>query len=100
MIGFTFSLVLGALLGVIHAVAACVMALRASRYEAKQAVRLVVGGMAVRMVFVLAMFAIILAVLPVSRGAFVGAFGVMLLAGLIVEAVILTARSHRAQPAA
>lgn len=100
MTGFAFSLTLGLLLGAVHAVAACVMALKASRRETKQAVRLVMGGMVVRMIVVVALFAFILIAFPVDRGVFVGAFGVTLLAGLIIEAVIITARSRSAQPAA
>lgn len=100
MTGFALSLALGVFLGVIHAVAACVVALWASRRKIGYAVRLVVGGMVVRMTVVLAAFSAILAFLPVRRGLFIGAFGVTLLAGLIIEAILLTMRSRSAQPAA
>ena len=62
------SLLLGALLGAANAGAAAWTAHRAASIDPGRGIRLVLGGMAVRMALVLAAFALVLAVLPVHRG--------------------------------
>ena len=87
------SLLLGALLGAANAAAAVWTARRASALGSNAALRLVLGGMAARMGLVLAAFALVLALVPVHRPAFVGGLGLLFAVGLVAEILLLLSRS-------
>lgn len=95
---FAVSLLLGALLGAVNAMAAVWTARRATALGPDSALRLVLAGMAIRMVLVLTVFALMLALAPVHRGAFVLGLGALFLAGMIAE-VALVLSSSRSTPA-
>ena len=92
----TASLLIGALLGAANAVAAVWTARRCAGLDVDRTLRLVLGGMAVRMGLTLAAFAAVLALLPVHRGAFVGGVGLLFVVGLAVEMAVAL---HRPAPA-
>lgn len=86
------SLLLGALLGALNAAAAVWTARRAATRGSDRALRMVLGGMMVRMVLVLGAVAAVLALLPVHRLGFVGGLGLLFAAGLVAEVVHLSSR--------
>ena len=86
------SLLLGALLGLVNAAAALWTARRAMAGEPARALRVVLGGMVVRMAVVLAAVALVLALVPVSRGAFVGGLGLLFVGGLLMEVAFVLGR--------
>ena len=89
------SLLLGALLGAANAGAAAWTARRAAGMEPDRGMRLVLGGMGVRMALVLAAFALVLLFVPVHRGAFVGGLGLLFVVGLVAEVALVLGRSPR-----
>ena len=91
---FAASLLLGALVGAANAAAAVWTASRAARLDSGRALQLVLGGMMARMLVVLAVFAAVIAVLPVHRGGFVVGLGVLFAAGLVAEIVLVLRRSQ------
>lgn len=95
------SLLLGALLGAANAVAAAWTAHRAMAGAPERALQLVLGGMVARMAVVLMAVALVLALVPVHRGAFVGGLGVLFVGGLLAEVVLVLGRaSDRSRPQA
>ena len=94
------SLLLGALVGAANAAAAVWTVSRAGGLGSDRAMRLVLGGMMVRLVVVLAVFAAVIAVLPVHRGGFVVGLGVLFAAGLAAEIVLVLRRSQTPAPQA
>lgn len=93
------SLLLGVLVGLANAAAAVWTAWRATAARPELALRLVLGGMVVRMTATLAAVALVLALLDVHRGAFVAGLGVLFLAGLLVEVALVSAFAS-SQPSA
>ncbi len=91
---FAASLLLGALVGAANALAAVWTASRASGLDSNQALSLVLGGMMVRMLVVLAVFATVLMALPVHRGGFVTGLGVLFAVGLVAEILLVLRRSQ------
>ncbi|WP_420456652.1 ATP synthase subunit I [Rubrivirga sp.] len=87
------SLMLGALVGAVNAVGAAWTAHRATAGEPGRALNLVLGGMVVRMVLILGAVALVLALLPVHRGAFVGGLGLLFVGGLLAEIAIALGRA-------
>lgn len=87
------SLLLGALLGAANAAASVWTAGRATAYEPNRALRVVLGGMVVRMGLVLAAVALVLALVPVHRGAFVGGLGLLFVGGLVAEVLFVLGRT-------
>lgn len=85
----TASLLVGALLGAANAAAALWAVGRARTLEPRHALRVVLGGMVVRMVVVLGLFGLALALLPLQRGPFVAGLGVLFVLGLFAEAFLL-----------
>ncbi|MDT0630397.1 ATP synthase subunit I [Rubrivirga sp. S365] len=94
------SLLIGALLGAANAGAAAWTARRAATLDSQRAIQLVLGGMAVRMALVLVAFALVLATVPVHRGAFVGGLGLLFLVGLAAEVALVFGRTDRPRPEA
>lgn len=92
----TASLILGALLGAGHAAAALVVARRARSLAPTEALRVVMRGMLIRMAAVLAVFAALLAWVPLARGPFVLGLGVLFAAGLVGEALLVLRRPSAA----
>lgn len=92
------SLLLGALLGAVNAAAAAWTARRAGGLEPNGALRLVLGGMVARMGLVLGAIALVLAVLDVHRGAFVGGLGLLFAVGLAVEVALVLGRTPGRPP--
>ena len=90
----TASLLLGALVGAANAAAAVWTVNRAAGLGSDRALRLVLGGMALRLLVVLAVFAAVIAALPVHRGGFVTGLGVLFAAGLAAEIVLVLRRSQ------
>ena len=93
----TASLLIGALVGAVYAVAAVWTARRAAAHGPDAALRIVLVGMLVRMAVMLALVALVLAALPVHRGAFVGGLGALFLAGLLGEVALVLRPSPRPQ---
>ena len=89
------SLLLGALLGAANAGAAAWTVRRSAGLAPDRGMQLVLGGMAVRMALVLVAFALVLAFVPVHRGAFVGGLGLLFVVGLVAEVALLLGRSPR-----
>ena len=87
------SLLLGAFVGAINAVAAAWTARIAMAGEPGKALHLVLGGMVVRMVVILGTVAAVLALLPVHRGAFIIGLGFLFVCGLLAEIAIVFSRS-------
>lgn len=94
------SLLLGVLLGAANAAAAVWTARRAERLDSNRALHLVLGGMGVRMLAVLAVFAVVLVVVDVQRGAFVAGLGVTFVVGMAAEILLLLARPSSERPPA
>ena len=91
---FAASLLLGALVGAANAAAAVWTASRAAGLDSNRALRMVLGGMMARMLVVLAVFAAVLATVPVHRGGFVTGLGVVFAAGLVAEILLVLRRSQ------
>lgn len=91
---FAASLLLGALVGAANAAAAVWTASRASGLGSDRALRLVLGGMMARLLVVLAVFAAVLAMVPVHRGGFVLGLGALFAAGLAAEILLVLRRSQ------
>lgn len=87
------SLMLGALVGAVNAAAAAWTAHRATVGDPSRALNLVLGGMVVRMVLVLGAVALVVALVPVHRGAFIGALGLLFVGGLLAEVAIALGRA-------
>lgn len=87
------SLLLGALLGAANAAAALWTARRAAGLEPTRALRVVLGGMVARMALTLAAVALVLVLVPVHRGAFVGGLGLLFLGGLVAEVLLVLGRT-------
>ena len=87
------SLLLGAALGAANAAAAVWTAARATGLEPTRALRLVLGGMAARLAALLGAVALVLAAVPVHRGAFVGGLGVVFVAGMVAEVLLVLGRT-------
>lgn len=84
------SLLLGVALGTANA-AASLLLVRAARGRTHQAfMTIVFGGMLARMTALLAVFAAVLAWMPVHRAAFVGGLAAALVVGLAVEVLLMT----------
>lgn len=92
------SLLLGALLGAANAAVALLVARRARTMASDRALRVVLGGMMVRMVVVLAAFALLLALVPVQRGPFVLGLGVVFGLGLLAEVFLVLGRPPAGAP--
>ena len=90
------SLLLGALLGAANAAAAVWTARRARTMASDRALRLVLGGMTARLGVLLALVALVLALAPVARGAFVVGLGVTFAAGLLAEVLVVQSSARRA----
>ena len=86
------SLLLGVLLGVAYSAAAVLVARKASALDPTRALRLVLAGMLVRMVFALGAVALVLVAVPVQRGPFVIGLGVTFVLGLGAEVLSLGRR--------
>lgn len=86
------SLLVGALLGAVYAAASFVAVRRARTMAPNDALRHMMRGMLVRMALVLAAFAAVLAWVPVQRGPFVLGLGLLFVAGLLAEAVLVLRR--------
>ena len=89
----TASLLLGALLGAANAAVAAWTAHVAMGGAPERALHVVLGGMVARMAVVLAAVALVLALVPFHRGAFVGGLGVLFVGGLLVEVALVLGRS-------
>ena len=87
------SLLLGVLLGVAYSAAALLVARKAAGMDPTRALRLVMAGMLVRMVFALGAVALVLVVAPVQRAPFVLGLGVTFVLGLLAEVSLLGRRS-------
>lgn len=90
------SLLTGALLGAANAAAALWLAARAGALEPNRGMQVVLGGMLVRMLVVLALFAAVLATVAVHRGAFVTGLGVTFGLGLLAEVFLVLSRPRSA----
>ncbi len=88
----TASLLVGALLGAAHAAAALVVARRARTLAPTAAMQTVMRAMLVRLTLVLAAFAAVVAWVPVQRGPFVAGLGLLFVAGLVAEALLVLRR--------
>ena len=89
---FSASLLLGALLGAAYAAAALLGAQKARTLEPNHALRVVLGGMLIRMVLMLVAFGAILATVAVHRGGLVLGLGVVFVIGLILEVLFVLPR--------
>ncbi len=97
----TTSLLIGALLGAANAVVAAWTAHKAMGGAPERALHVVLGGMVARMAVVLAAVALVLALVPVHRGAFVGGLGVLFVGGLLAEVALVLGRAPgRSRPQA
>ena len=96
----TASLLLGALLGAANAGAAVWTVKAAAGLAPDRGTHLILGGMTVRMLLVLAAFALVIATVPVHRIAFVGGLGLLFVAGLAAEVALVLGRSDRSRPPA
>ena len=86
------SLLLGALLGVANAAAAVWVVRRALALAPQRAMQIVLGSMVARMGIVLAVFALVVVLLPVHRIAFVAGLGVLFVIGLLAETFLVLTR--------
>ena len=92
------SVLLGVALGAANAAASLLLA-RAARGRSQRAfMKLVFGGMVVRLTLLLAAFAAVVALFDVHRGGFVGALGATFVLGLGAE-VLLVPRWTAGRPA-
>ena len=89
---FSASLLLGALLGAAYSAAALLVAQKARQLEVNHAIRVVLGGMLIRMVVMLVAFAAILATVAVHRGGLVLGLGIVFLIGLVLEVLFVLPR--------
>lgn len=89
----TASLLLGALLGAVNAGAAAWTARRSLALDPERGMRFVLSGMAARMGVILLAFGLVLAFVPVQRGAFVIGLGVLFALGLIAEVALVLGRA-------
>lgn len=89
----TASLMLGAFVGAVNAAAAAWIAHRAFAGDPTKAMNLVLGGMAARMAVILGTVALVLALYPVHRGAFIGGLGLLFVVGLGAEIMIALGRA-------
>ena len=87
------SLLIGALLGGANAAVAVWTASRATALEPNGALRLVLGGMVGRMFALLGAVALVLALVPVHRGAFVGGLGLVFVIGMTAEVLLVLGRT-------
>lgn len=86
------SMLLGTALGAANA-AASIALYRVARSRPPQVfMAIVLGGMLLRMMVLLTALTLILAFVPVARGALVGAFGVTFVLGLIGEVAFVLSR--------
>ena len=86
------SLLLGALLGAANAVAAVWVVRRALALAPQRAMQIVLGSMVARMGVVLALFALVVILLPVHRVAFVAGLGALFVIGLLAETFLVLTR--------
>jgi len=92
---FSLSVALGVGIGLSYVLASLVSLRLAARFDRAPAFMLVFfGGMLVRLVLALVLVGLVLALLAVQAGVFVGSFLVVFLIGLIVE----ISRLHRGLP--
>ncbi len=94
------SLLLGALLGTANAAGAVLLAQRGRALPLNPAMKLVLGGGAVRLMLLLGAVVLVLALLDVHRLAFVGALGAVFAIGLILEVILINGRPADARPPA
>jgi nitrate reductase NapE component len=87
------SVLLGALLSGVNGAAALLVIRRAKRLAPDAALRLVLATMTVRMSIVLAVFSLVVGLMPVHEPAFVGAFGLLFVAALVAEVLLAMGRS-------
>ena len=93
------SLLLGAALGAANAAVAAWTAHRATATReplTARSLNLILGGMVGRMLFVLACAGVLMAFVPVARGAFVAGLGLLFFAGMLAEVFIVLGRTPRA----
>lgn len=95
MLGFGKSLALGIGLGLVYALATYATHRLAYRFPARF-VEIALGGLAVRLLFTLAVLFAVLVLVPVRQGAFVFGFAGAFVLGLLREVAVLL----RARPAA
>lgn len=91
------SALLGIALGAANAAASYALYRVAGGKPQKAFFTIVLGGMVARLLGVLALAALILVMLPVSRTAFVGAFFAAFAVGTAVELLLIQRRASRAQ---
>ena len=90
------SLLLGAALGAANAAVAAWTAHRATASREPLTARglnLILGGMVGRMFFVLACAGVVLAFVPVQRGAFVAGLGLLFFGGMLAEVFLVLGRT-------
>ncbi|MEM1118735.1 MAG: ATP synthase subunit I [Bacteroidota bacterium] len=87
------SLLIGALLGAVNAAAAVWTVSRATALAPNRALSLVLGGMLGRLAVLLAAVALVLMLVPVHRGGFVGGLGVVFLVGMVAEVLFVLGRT-------
>lgn len=95
------SLLLGAALGGANALVAAWTAYRATGTGeplTSRSLNLILGGMVGRMFFVLACAGIVLAFVPVQRGAFVAGLGLLFFAGMLAEVFLVLGRTPARTP--
>lgn len=93
------SALVGVLLGVAYAAVALAMARRAVTGDPSAALRIVLGGMLLRMVGFLALIALVLVLVEVHRGAFVLGLGLSFVLGLVAEVMLVLRHPAGASPA-
>ena len=84
-----WSVAAGALIGIAYVVASLVMNRRARTVDPKRFMMIVFGGMALRIFVALALVALVLVLTRVHEEAFLGAFIVLLICGLVAEVALL-----------
>lgn len=89
----SLSVLLGALLSGVNGAVALAVIQRSKRLEPGAAMRLVLGTMSIRMATVLAVFAVVIGLLPVHESGFVGAFGALFVCSLVAEVLLALRRS-------
>lgn len=94
------SLLIGALLGTVNAVAAVLLAQRGRSLPLNPAMKVVLGGGAIRMLLLLGAVVLVLVLSDVHRTAFIGALGAVFAIGLILEVILINGRPADARPAA
>ena len=86
------SLLLGAAIGLAHAVAGLGVARLAHGRTAHQHTTIVLGGTALRLFVATAAILLVLLLAPVQTAAFVGGLGATFLLGLVAEVILLVRR--------